>query len=64
MFEELPENLEELLSEEEKAEGDGGVSNGSDKSKVEDGKSIEDGKIANADGNPSDEENDKDKPKK
>lgn len=64
MFEELPENLEELLAEEEKAECDGGVSNGSDKSKVEDGKSIEDGKTANADGNPADEENDKDKPKK
>lgn len=64
MFEELPENIEELLAEEEKAEGDGGVSNGSDKSKVEDGKSIEDGKTANADGNPDDEENDKDKPKK
>ena len=61
MFEELPENLEELLAEEE-AEGDGGVSNGSDKSKGEEGKGNEDGK--NADGNPDDEENDKDKPKK
>ena len=57
MFEELPENLEELLAEEEKAEGDGGVSNGSDKPKVEDGKCIEESK-------PAEEENDKDKPKK
>lgn len=64
MFEELPENLEELLAEEEKTEGDGGVSNGSDKSKVEDGKSIEDGKTANVDRNTADEENEKDKPKK
>lgn len=37
MFEELPENLEELLAEDEKAEGDGGVSNGSDKPKGEEG---------------------------
>ena len=51
MFEELPDNLEELLAEEEKAEGDGVVSNGSDKTKGEEGK-------------PADEENDKDKPKK
>lgn len=64
MFEELPENLEELLADEEKAEGDGGVSNGSDKPKDEDGKSSEDGKNANADGNLADEENEKDKPKK
>ena len=64
MFEELPENLEELLAEEEKAEGDGGVSNGSDKPKDEEDKSSEDGKNANADGNLADEENEKDKPKK
>ena len=69
MFEELPDNLEELLAEEEKAEGDGGVSNGSDKPKGEDGKGSEEGKLAdeegnNADGKPSAEENEKDKPKK
>ena len=69
MFEELPENLEELLAEEENAKGDGGVSNGSDKSKGEDGKGNEEGKPAdeeskNADGNPAAEENKKDKPKK
>lgn len=64
MFEELPENLEELLAEKEKTEGDGGVSNGSDKNKVEDGKGSEEGKPANADGNHADEENEKDKPKK
>lgn len=69
MFEELPDNLEELLAEEEKAEGDGGVSNGSDKSKIEEGKGSEEGKPADeegkvADGNPAAEENKKDKPKK
>ena len=76
MFEELPDNLEELLAKEEKFEGDGGVSNGSDKSKGEKGKGNEEGKLANADGKPADEEgkgasnkpadeeNDKDKPKK
>ena len=69
MFEELPENLEELLAEEEKAEGDGGVSNGSDKPKGEEGKGSEEGKPAaeegkNADGNHAAEENDKNKPKK
>ena len=57
MFEELPDNLEELLAEDENAEGDGGVSNSSDKSKVEEGKGSEEGK-------PADEENNKDKPKK
>ena len=68
MFEELPDNLEELLAEDEKAEGDSGVSNGSDKSKGEEGKGAsnnpadEEGK--NADGNPADEENEKDKQKK
>ena len=61
MFEELPENLEELLAEEEKAEGDGGVSNGPDKPKVEEGKGSEDGKPANEEGkgasnNPDNEE--------
>lgn len=69
MFEELPENLEEILAEEEKAEGDGGVSNGSDKTKVEDGKGSEENNPANeeskgADGNLAKEENEKDKPKK
>ena len=69
MFEELPENLEELLAEKEKAEGDGGVSNGFDKPKVEDVKDSADGKPADeegkvANGNPDDEENEKDKPKK
>lgn len=69
MFEELPDNLEELLEEEEKTEGDGGVSNGSDKPKGEDGKGIEEGKTADAEGKNADEnhaaeENDKDKPKK
>ena len=71
MFEELPENLEELLAEEEKAEGDGGVSNGSDKPKDEDGKSSEECKGAgdkpadeedkNADKKPAAEENEKPK---
>ena len=56
MFEELPDNLEELLAEDENAEGDGGVSNGSDKPKGEEGKV--------ADGNPAAEENNKDKQKK
>ena len=55
MFEELPENLEELLAKEEKAECDGGVSNGSDETKGEKVKSSEEGKH---------EENEKDKPKK
>lgn len=69
MFEELPENLEELLSEGEKAEGDGGVSNGSESGQGEKGKGSEEGKQAdeeskNADGNPAAEENEKDKPKK
>ena len=69
MFEELPENLEELLSEEEKAECDGGVSNGSDKQKGEEGKDSEENKPADEDGKgagnkPADEEKDKDKPKK
>ena len=69
MFEELPENLEELLAKEEKSEGDGGVSNGSDKPKSEEGKGNEEGNPDdeegnNSDGNPADEENDKDKPKK
>ena len=69
MFEELPENLEELLEEDEKAEGDGGVSNGSDKPKVEESKGSEEGKPddeegKNADGNPAAEENEKVKPKK
>ena len=69
MFEELPENLEELLAEEEKAEGDGGVSNGSDKPKVEESKGSEEGKPKDEDGKgasnkPNDEENEKDKPKK
>ena len=69
MFEELPENLEELLAEEEKTEGDGGVSNGSDKTKGEESKGNEEGKTddeesKNADGNPAAEENKKDKPKK
>lgn len=69
MFEELPDNLEELLAEEEKAEGDSGVSNGSDEPKGEEGKGSEEVKPADEEGkganeNPSDEENDKDKPKK
>lgn len=64
MFEELPDNLEELLAEEEKAEGDGVVSNGSDKNKGEEGKGSEEGKRADEEGNPADEENEKDKPKK
>ena len=69
MFEELPDNLEELLAEEEKAEVDGGVSNGSDDAKGEKGKGSEEGKPAdeegkNTDGNPADEENEKEKPKK
>ncbi len=69
MFEQLPDDLEELLAKEEKAEGDGGVSNGSDKHKVEDGKGSEESKLAdeegeNADGKPADEENEKNKPKK
>ena len=66
MFEELPDNLEELLEEEK---GNGGVSNGSDKTKGEESKGSEEGKHAdeeckNADGNPAAEENEKDKPKK
>ena len=69
MFEELPENLEELLAENEKIEGDGGVSNGSDKPKVEESKGSEEGKPKDEDGKgasnkPNDEENEKDKPKK
>ena len=69
MFDELPDNLEELLAKEEKAEGDGVVSNGSDKTKGEESKGNEEGKTAdeeskNADGNPAAEENKKDKPKK
>ena len=69
MFEELPDNLEELLAEEEKAEVDGGVSNGSDDAKGEKGKGSEEGKPAdeegkNTDGNPADEENEKEKPNK
>ena len=69
MFEELPENLEELLAEEEKTEGDGGVSNGSDKSKVEDGKGSEEGKPTEEEGKGADdshaaEKNENDKPKK
>lgn len=69
MFEELPENLEELLAEEEKAEVGGGVSNGSDKHKAEEGKGSEEAKLADEEGkgasnNPADEENEKDKPKK
>lgn len=62
MFEELPENLEELLAEEEKTEGDGGVSNGSESGQGEKGKGSEEGK--NADKNHAAEENEKDKPKK
>ena len=69
MFEELPDNLEELLAEDENAEGDGGVSNGSDKPKGEEGKVSEEGKPADeegkgADGKPAAEENNKDKQKK
>ena len=69
MFEELPDNLDELLAEEEKAEGDGGVSNGSDKPKGEEGKGSEEGKPADEEGKGADnnhdaEENEKDKPKK
>ena len=56
MFEELPDNLEELLAEEKKAEGDGGVSNGSDKPSDEESKGASD--------NTADKENEKDKPKK
>ena len=56
MFEELPDNLEELLAEEE-GNGDGDVSNGSDKPKDEERKGSEEGK-------PAEEENEKDKPKK
>lgn len=55
MFEELPENLEELLAEEE-GNGEGGVSNGSEQPKCEEGKDAGD--------NHADEENDKEKPKK
>ena len=67
MFEELPDNLEELLAD--KGNGDGGASNGSDKQKSEEGKGNEEGNPDdeegnNSDGNPADEENDKDKPKK
>ena len=66
MFEELPDNLEELLAEEK---GNGGVSNGSDKQKYEEGKGSEEGKLADeeskgASNNQANEENDKDKPKK
>ena len=69
MFEELPNNLEELLAEEEKAESDGGVSNGSDKPKGEDCKGSEERKpddeeVKGAGDNPADEENEKDKHKK
>lgn len=69
MFEELPDNLEELLAEEEKTEGDGGVSNGSDETKGEESKGNEEGEPAdeegkNAEGNPADEKNEKDKQKK
>ena len=69
MFEELPDNLEELLAEDENAEGDGGVSNSSDKSKVEEGKGSEEGRPADeeskgASNNHDAEENEKDKPKK
>ena len=69
MFEELPDSLEELLAEKEKAEGDGGVSNGSDKPKGEEGKSSEEVKPDDEEGkgagdNHAAEENDKDKPKK
>ena len=69
MFEELPDNIEELLAEDEKIEGNGGVCNGSDKTKGEESKGNEEGKPAdeeskNADGNPTAEENKKDKPKK
>lgn len=68
MFEELPDNLEELLAEEE-SNGDGGVSNETDKPKGEDGKGNEEGKPADEDGkgasnSTADEENKKDKPKK
>ena len=62
MFEELPENLDELLAEEEKAESDGGVSNGSDDTKGEESKGSEEGKGAVS--NTDDEENKKYKPKK
>ena len=69
MFEELPDNLEELLAEDEKAEGDDGVSNGSYKNKDEESKGSEESKVAYKEGkgasnNPAKEENDKDKPKK
>ena len=69
MFEELPENLEEFLAEDKNAEGDGGVSNGSEQPKGEEIKGIEEGKPADEEGkgasnNPADEENEKDKPKK
>ena len=69
MFEELPGNLEDLLAEEEKAEGDGGVSNGSEQPKGKEGKGSEESKVAYKEGkgasnNPAKEENDKDKPKK
>ena len=69
MLEELPENLEELLAEGGKTEGDGGVSNGSDETKCEEGKGNEEGKPADEEGKGADnnhdaEENEKDKPKK
>lgn len=54
MFEELPDNLEELLADEEKVEGDGGVSNGSDETNDEEVKGSEEGK-------PADEEDKKQK---
>lgn len=73
MFEEMPDNLEELLAEEE-GNGDGGVSNGSEPGQGEKGKGSGKGKGAsnnqageedkNADKKPAAEENDKDKPKK
>lgn len=68
MFEELPENLEELLAD-KKAEGDGGVSNSSESGQGEKSKSSEEGKPDDeegkgADGNPAAKENEKDKPKK
>ena len=69
MFEELPDNLEELLADEEKTEDDGGVSNGSDKTKVEDVKGGEEGKPADEEvkgesDKPADEENEKGNQKK
>lgn len=68
MFEEMPDNLEELLAEEE-GNGDGGVSNGSEPGQGEKGKGSEEVKPDDeegkgADKKPAAEENDKDKPKK